>query len=387
LLLMSSEQTGTSSASPRPLRILHLGSPTGLYGAERWILALVRHLPRDRVHSTVAVIKDDPSLEAPLRAEAARMGLDTAVFESHGKLSWSAIGQLRRFVRQRGIDIIHSHGYKTDIISLLATRGTGCRNVSTPHGWSVKAGLKLRIYETLDRVAFLGFDAVVPLSDDLYAGLEGIPGMRKRLHLVRNGVDLEDIDQAVGTPIQPDASGATPTLVGYIGQLIPRKGLEVLLEAFQRVHRNDLRLIIVGDGPQRVELEARAASTRVGDSIHFLGFRDDRLALLKQFAFFVLPSRLEGIPRCLMEAMATGVPVIASDIPGCRDIVAHQRTGLLFPVDDSDALAAAIKTLADSPEERKRLAANGRAHVRAEYSAETMANRYLVLYERVVNGG
>ena len=159
---MASRQVIAINESKK-IRVLHLGSPIGLYGAERWILALVKHLPAEIVDSTVGVIKDDPGLvEIPICRESTAFGLKTVQFESYGKVSFSAVRKIRDFIRAERIDILHSHGYKTDLIGLLATRGTQCRTVATPHGWSTDAGIKLQLYEHLDRLGFYFTDAVAP---------------------------------------------------------------------------------------------------------------------------------------------------------------------------------------------------------------------------------
>src|SRR5262245_21787583 len=311
-------------SSSKKIRVLQLGSPTGLYGAERWILALVKHLPQTEIESVVSVIKDSPGAEPSLCAESVRLGAKTRVFESHGRLSLSAIGQLRRFIHDHSIDILHTHGYKTDVLGFLAVRGTKCKIISTPHGWSRDAGLKLQIYEALDRLLFRGLDAVVPLSSDLYEELVRLPGLKKKLRLVLNGVDLSEVDGAAEpSPELQEWKGQGSLVVGYIGQLIPRKGVDTLVRAFNQINLPNKRLCIVGEGPLRKELEHLAEQLGEKDSVSFFGFRDDRICLLKGFDVFVLPSKLEGIPRCLLEAMAANVPVIATDIPGCAALVRH----------------------------------------------------------------
>jgi glycosyltransferase involved in cell wall biosynthesis len=115
-----------------------------------------------------------------------------------------------------------------------------------------------------------------------------------------------------------------------------------------------------------------------------MGFRTDRIALMRGFDLFVLPSMHEGIPRCLMEAMAAGVAAIASNIPGCRELVIDQETGLLFPAGDDLVLAQHLQTLSANPELRARLAQSGQAHIRQHFSAQTMAQRYTALYEKLM---
>ena len=363
------------------IRVLQLGSSTGLYGAERWILALAKHLSQSRIESVIGVIKDSPGDTPALCVEASRLGIRTHVFESHGRLSRKAIGQLRRFVRDQEIDILHTHGYKTDVIGFLALRGTKCRIVSTPHGWSANAGLKVQIYEALDRLVFRFFDAVVPLSSDLYEGLLRFPGLRRKLRLIRNGVDLSEVDSVTQRSPELQAwKSQGNVILGYIGQLIPRKGLDTLLHAFRNLDIPGKRLCIVGEGPQRLELERLADQIGEKERVHFFGFRDDRIALMKCFDVFVLPSRLEGIPRCVLEAMAARVPVVATDIPGCRALVEDNVTGILFPVDDHVGLAAKLRLLLGNVGLRDSMADAGHRLVRKEYSAETMAQKYTELY-------
>jgi glycosyltransferase involved in cell wall biosynthesis len=368
----------------QPIRVLHLGSPTGLYGAERWILALVRHLSAAHIESIVGTIKDAPGEIPPLCQQAAAGGLRTAIFESHGKLSSSAVRLLDEFIRANQVDILHTHGYKADILGWLGARGTGCKVVSTPHGWSAEAGLKVAIYESLDRLVFYFLDAVVPLSTDMYTALSRLPGLRRKLQLIGNGVDLSELDAAAtaATELTPWKQSGDH-IIGYIGQLIPRKNVDVLIRAFHLLPFANRRLCIVGEGPQRAELENLAA--RLGESarVRFFGYRTDRLALLRQFDAFVLASQLEGTPRCLLEAMAAGVCVIGSDIPGCRNLIEPGRTGLLFRVGDVGGLAQMLQRLFSEPNQRAALARAGQVLVRAQFSAEAMAARYAELYQRL----
>lgn len=369
-------------ATDSPIRVLHLGSPTGLYGAERWILALVNNMDRERVESTVAVIRDDPKLGADLCTEAARQGFQTQVFEAYGKVNWSAVRMLKRHLQEERIDVLHTHGYKTDIIGMLAARGTGCKLVATPHGWSKQAGLKLRAYEALDRRVFCHLHAVAPLSQDIFDELAGRACLKGKLHLILNGVDLSDVRKPVAIAPGIRAWKSQGHFVfGYIGQLIRRKGLDVLLRALARCEAGNWRLAIVGEGDEREPLVRQSQELGIADRVGFFGFRDDRIAFLKGFDAFVLPSRLEGVPRCLMESMAAGVPVIASDIPGCRDLIASGESGVLFEQDSVPDLQRALSRIVQDDAYRRSIAAAGKRVVEEKWSAAIMATSYTRLYE------
>jgi glycosyltransferase involved in cell wall biosynthesis len=367
------------------MRVLQLGSPTGLYGAERWILALVKHLDRARVESIVAVINDDPTLKPALCDNASLLGLRTHTFHAYGRLSLSAISQVRRFITEHEIHILHSHGYKSDLIGLLAVQGTRCKIICTPHGWHKNSTLRLRLYEILDRRLLRFFDAVAPLSPELYERLQGLPGTNGKVKLVENGVDLDEIDRitAIATDVQSWKNG-NYFVIGYVGRLVASKGLEILLKAFARLKHRNVRLAIVGDGQQIGELKELADTLQINEYVRFFGYREDRLAFLKGFDLFVLPSRTEGTPRCAMEAMAAGVPVIVTDIPGCRVLVEDSVHGLLFKVDDEVGLAKCITTLLEDVDLRNSLSFQARHLITANFSAGNMANRYLELFDSVL---
>ena len=368
------------------IRVLQIGSPTGLYGAERWILALVGNAAQKCVEFTVAVIKDAPGPEPPLCAAAANMGIPTHVFEANGKTSWRAVRQLRRFVEEKNIHVIHTHGYKPDILAAIVALQTPCRIVATPHGWSAKAGLKLKLYEALDRLVFARFDAVAPLSQELYDGLTKLPWLRTRTALIPNGVDLSELDNVAESQSSEEILALKRSgdrIIGYVGQLIPRKGLRTLIRAVAEID-SPVKLIIVGDGPERKGLERFARQCGIEERVEFAGFRSDRLSYMRGFDIFVLPSELEGVPRCLMECMALGVPVIASNIPGSRTLVQPGTTGTLFEAGDFSQLKDAITTLLHDTEKREDMAARGRQYVREHFSATAMFAQYLDLYRRLV---
>jgi glycosyltransferase involved in cell wall biosynthesis len=293
----------------------------------------------------------------------------------------SVVGQIKNYIREHGIQVLHTHFYKTDIIGFLATRGTDCKIISTPHGWSRHMDFKLWCYERLDRAVFPLLDAVAPLSEELYRPLANIPVLKNKLHLILNGVDLSEIEEVpMPSPELAEKKRSGTFILGYIGQLISRKGLDVLLRAVARLPQVPIEVYLIGEGDQGSELRRLAGELGLDERVHLLGYRADRLEWLRGFDGFVLPSRLEGIPRCLMEAMGAGVSVIASDIPGCRDLIEHGRTGLLFPVDDPAALADRIALLVADHGLRASLSAAAREHVEEHYSAARMAREYQLLY-------
>lgn len=218
----------------------------------------------------------------------------------------------------------------------------------------------------------------------------GVPD--NKTHFIRNGVDLKEVDQALhALPVgaQKEAGNCGTKTIGFIGQMIPRKGLGDLLQCFDRLHQNHpkYRLQLLGDGRQRAELEELAASLESGNAIEFLGFRNDRLALLSQFDLFVMTSSLEGIPRCMMEAMAVGIPVVAYDIPGVDQLIEHETTGLLAPLGDQEALAGCCERVLEDKTLARTLAHAARNRIDMDYSAARMAKEYEALFQNLLASG
>ena len=371
-----------SAGINRPVRVLQLGSPAGMFGAERWIMALAKHLPREQVETVIGVIQDEASgKEPPLCEHARALGFETLTIQAPGKLSAQAVGGLRRVIAELQIDVLHTHFYKPTILGAIAVRGTHCKLLATPHGWNTDAGLKLQAYEWLERLAFARAHVVAPLSGDLERGLRGLPWLKGKVQLISNGVDLSEVtaSDAVATEVQA-ARARGDFVVGYIGQLIARKRVDTLIDAFARMQNACAKLFIVGDGDQRAVLESQARGLGVEGQVHFVGFREDRLDFLRGFGALVLPSSLEGIPRCLMEAMAAGVPIVGTRIPGIADLISEQQTGLAFDVGDADSLAQCLKELSTDRVLANRLAESAQVRVTESFSASGMAQHYASLF-------
>lgn len=363
--------------------MLHLIGSTGLYGAERWILALMRALDSDSIQSTLINLVDNENEVSEVVTAARRRGLTAMDFYTGGRFNPLSAIRMARWAREQNVTIIHGHGFKSDFFGLLAGRLAGCAVMTTPHGWSVEKNRKLQMYEQLDRVLFRLMDLICPLSEKLVEDLKASVATAK-LKLILNGVDIDEVRTALPT----QRNNTENFVIGYIGRLVKLKNLETLLTAFHMLSADkpNVRIMIVGDGPERENLENQAQQLGIGERVEFLGFRDDAVAFLNDFDVFVLPSLSEGIPRCIMEAMAASVPVVASDIPGNRNLVADGETGLLFTVGDSRDLAEKIRYMMDQPAAAREMAHCGNRKVEAEYSNRRMAREYTALYRGLMAG-
>ena len=364
----------------KQIHIVHLIGSSGLYGAERWILALMRSMNKERFKTTLINLVDRDEENSSIVKAARERNLEAFDFVTGGRFNPFASVRLARWAKKEKADIIHGHGYKSDIIGLLTARLAACRVMTTPHGWSLENDRKLKMYENLDRFIFRFMDMVCPLSAALYADAEKY--CKGNIRLITNGVDLDEVRLSPVNAYFRDGS----YIIGYVGRLVESKDIVTLLDAVAALFRagRKVRLVLVGDGDYRQQLKEHAKSLAIEHLVLFPGFRPDAVCFLKGFDCFVLPSLSEGTPRCVMEAMALKIPVIASDIPGNRILVSHNETGLLFPVTDSKGLEEQILYMMDQPEKAQKMAQNGCGKVEDDYSSNRMAKEYATLYETLV---
>ncbi len=361
------------------IKVLQFICPSGYYGAERWVNALLSVETNHNVEHHLAITDEPGASDEVLK----RCGLPES--QQHriamsSKFDLRAVYRLVKLIRDHKIDIIHTHGYKSDILGIIAAKWAGVASVCTPHGFENADDWRLQLYLWLGGKAFRGFTWVCPLSPDIMnTVLTRYNVAPARVRLINNGVDLAEVERALSS--KPITSNSTFT-IGYIGQLISRKNLSDTLLAFAKLHRNftNTKLILIGDGEERIKLEALAVELNLGASVSFLGFRDDRLNFLPEFDCFVMTSSLEGIPRCLMEAMAANVCVTAFNIPGVDKLIEDGKTGLLAPFADVAALSELWVRLIEQPDFKSKLAEAGQRYVYSQFSANAMAEAYAELY-------
>ena len=305
-----------------------------------------------------------------LIVESERYGIETRQFDVAGDFNFvDYVKKLSSLLRDNDVDLLHTHGYKADILGYFSARYCGIKVLSTPHGWNSGAGAKVAIYEVANKFVLSAFDRVVPLSDELKRSLWMVPN--RKLQLIHNFVDLD---------LLPEPAVGDPFLITFIGQLIERKRVQDLIRAVALTGDERMRVQVIGDGPMQKVLESLAGELNVIDQFQFLGYRADRLELQNRSAIAVLPSTLEGIPRTLMEAMGMGRAVVGTDIPGTSDLVTNGETGILVSTRNPERLADALVKLINEPDEIRRLAANGRQLIRERYSASSAAESYQRLY-------
>ena len=211
--------------------------------------------------------------------------------------------------------------------------------------------------------------------------------METKLRLIKGGVRPERIDEA--KPITRAELGLSEAdrIVLWVGRLDPIKGLEALIDAFAQLPSAlNAHLMLAGDGPLRETLERQEQRANLGESVHPLGSRDDVPSLLKSADVVAFPSRTEGLPNALLEAMAAGCPIVTTNVPGCRDLIEHDVSGLVVPYGDTGALRSALQRLLEDSEAAGELGREATQVARSDWPISRTYDEYARLYAEVLAG-
>jgi glycosyltransferase involved in cell wall biosynthesis len=371
-------------------RVAHVITESNLGGAQRNTLLTLRGLLG--ADWDVELIAGDGGGGA-LIAEARRLGVVAHVVPDlvrpvDGIRDVRALVALYRLCRQRRYDIVHTHSTKAGLLGRAAAWSAGVPViVHTVHGapFEIRGDARSRVFLGLERLAARVTDRLVCVGE---AFREEVVSWRiasdVKLVTVYSGVDFGALvprRTVAETKRALALDGAWP-VVGCVGRLSEQKAQHALVEAVAalRTAYPGIRLLLVGDGPLRPVVEATSRRLGCADAVALLGERDDVADLLEVFDIYAMSSRWEGVGRALTEAMACGRPVVATDVDGVREIVVHERTGLLVPSRDPTALAAAIDRLAADGALAQRLGAAARLRVRALMRVDRMIADLDALY-------
>jgi glycosyltransferase involved in cell wall biosynthesis len=366
-----------------PLSVVHVCAPAEVGGLERVVQGLSVGLAR-RGHtvSLIAVVSPGADL-APFFAPLGPAGVRTIAVELPGRAYLRELNAVGRLILSLAPDVMHSHGYRPDLLHGWSTRRKGIATVSTLHG-SSRMGGKSHLFEWIQERALRRFDAVVAVSHPLVDSLErrGVP--HDRIHHVPNGWF------APSRPLPRDEArarlGLSPgdRVIGWTGRLIPIKGADVFLRALGLLDTPGWVGCVMGDGPERPALEALAEELGIGDRVRFQGAVQEAARSFAAFDAFVLSSRSEGTPMVLLEAMGAGVPVVATEVGGVPWVVEREREGWLVPSEAPDELARALRAALTDPAEAQARAGRARARVERDFAPDVWIRRHEETYRAAI---
>ncbi|QOY61978.1 glycosyltransferase [Lysobacter sp. H21R4] len=382
---MSQPSTGTVSTC-----VLQLRSSAGLYGADRMVLALNHGLNQagpcgDASPSRLLTINNYRTTRQPLHEAARQSEQPAELLPCRGRLDRATLRALAAKIETHRVRILHAHDYKSAFYAWLASQTRAVALVATLHG-HVDTSRSLRIYNRLELALLRRFDALVVVAAGQIASLRAAGVPARRIHHIDNGIDLPDTDplHAAGTRLAARSELGIDDrtfLFAAVGRLSPEKNLSMLLDAFASTPADRAQLLLIGDGPERAALQARIGALGLASRVRLLGVRQDMQRLYPALDCLVLPSLTEGMPLVVLEAMAHGVPVIASAVGDVPRLLSRSAHGRLVQAGDACGLRKALQDVAAAPPARDTRAS---AYVRAHHSREAMAADYLRLYQSLL---
>ena len=372
------------------LRILQLISSLGFFGAENVLLELSAELKKLGHSATIGIFKNLHSPNLELLEKAKEYSLNTQVFECNGRFDLKTVSMISSYVKENSVDVIHSHGYKSNIYAVLSNIKNKKPLVSTCHNW-INSNARMGFYTFLDKLFLKRFDAVISVSTPVKELLLKSGISPKKISLIENGVNLDRFQvNGNGKNLKKDLRlPDNRKIIGTVGRLTKEKGHTYFLKAAKKILdlNENCIFLVVGDGELREDLNEEAKSLGISRNILFTGKRDDIPDLLSLMDIFVLPSLLEGQPMALLEAMAAKRPVIATTVGDIPKILKNGELGILVPLFNPEAVADGILSCLNNLEKANQIASMAYSEVAKNYSSARMAKEYLTIYNAVIKGG
>lgn len=361
------------------LRVLHIFTPAPAGGLESVLEMLLPGLAERGVAVAASAVIGLEQPEPPCLTVLRNAGVALSVHRLSGRAYRREIALHRALLHDFGAGVVHTHGYRADVLGSRAA-GAAAR-VATVHGFT-GGDWKNRLYEWLQVRTYRGFDAVIAVSQLLrdQLGQRGIPA--DRLHLIPNAfrpsklLERSEARRVLGLQDQG-------RVIGWVGRFSQEKAPDLFLQMAAGLRDQDVRFVLVGDGPMRQTLEAQARELNIAERVTWTGLVPGAARCYRAFDGLVLSSRTEGTPIALFEAMAAEVPVVATRVGGVPQVL-DDSTGWLVAPENPGELVAAARALLEEPHEAKARTLRAQNRLAQAYALEPWLDRHCELYARVL---
>jgi glycosyltransferase involved in cell wall biosynthesis len=389
-------------STKRPINVLHLRSCKGVGGGpEKTILFSAKEADPEAVRLHIVYLKSQGDAEFDLDVRAEKLGITNfTTIEERSKFDVGAMRKLLRILKEKEIDLVSCHCYKSDLYALILSRYHKMKLISTAHGplaslrhfWSAQNWRVRYLYDQLDLRLLRYFDHVLVVADSMRSTVAGYGVGRDKLTYVKNAIDSRFFRPEKGRVAELRARFGLPanaTVIGAVGRLNAEKDYPNFFEAAQILlrERDDLYFTIAGKGPLEDALRRQLQSMGLTDRVRFLGHFHDVREVYDLLDVYVLSSTREGLPNTVLEAMAMEVPIVATDVDGVCEAVTHDREALLVPPRAPDRLALGIHSVLQDPALGDRLRRAARLRVENEFSFTARMRRVEGIYQTVMDGG
>lgn len=371
----------------KPITILHTRTVTGSGGGpDKTILRSAAALDPARYHAIAAYLHPagDGGIET-LRAAAARFEMPMHTIPERGPIDRRAVRLMRDLCKRLHVDVWHAHDYKTDMLGRLIHRSRPMKLVTTMHGFTGETW-RTRLYAKLSHRALRRYDRVLAVSPQLmrYAAEHGVHP--DKLRHVPNGIDVSEFKRKQSRDQAKYALGLAKDehAMGVVARFSSEKGIDRAIRLFAKLHRDHTgsRLHLIGDGPQRKELESLVDELGLTYQVRWWGWQKDTRPILEAMDTLVVPSHTEGLPNVVLEAMAIGLPVAATRVGAVPDVLHQGECGVLLS-DDEAAWPTQVAALIDQPLVRERLLCAAWMRVNERYEFAARMKRVASIYDEL----
>jgi glycosyltransferase involved in cell wall biosynthesis len=368
-------------------RVLHLISSSGFQGAENVVLEVTKENLAANHWMKIGIFENQKNPNLELAKVASTLGLKVQIFPCRWRFDPKTILLIRAFIYREQISILHSHGYKGNFYALMATRGK-IPWVVTNHNWT-RTTFNLKVYALLDLLLIRFAKKVVTVSDEIASKLHKCGVSPQKIIVIDNGIDLQRFSNQKRNNLLKEYFGikGKSKVIGTIARLTKEKGHIYLIEAAKNILSvfPDTIFLIVGDGNERDRLEKQVMKLGLKDKVIFTGKRKDIIDILSIIDIFVLPSITEGLPIALLEALASRLPVVATNVGAVSKVIIDRETGLLTESRSPELLSNAILELLSNWERAEQFGYQGYRKVEKEFSAKAMAEQYFDFYRKILS--
>lgn len=386
----------------RKIKVAYFLTPIDFGGAERVSLNFLKNFNADKFEIVPILLTRPWEEKKYFEKEISKKGLKYHTIPvarrpaKEGRDHFRVVRccrMLLALLKQERFDLIHTHGYFTDILGVIAAKVARVPHVSTCHGF-IQSDKKLKLYNFLDVFLLKYSNRIIAVSDDI------------KVQLIESGISKDKIETITNAVVVPRLEGNDTekkhlflkkyynakkgqVVIGYVGRLSAEKGLKYLLKSVLDLKEKSLffKIILIGDGPERKNLMDLVQKNHLQQDVVFAGFLEDPGSLLPLFDVFVLPSLTEGTPMAMLEAMSCGLPVIASRVGGVPDVISDNVDGMLVSPGDSLSLAKSILVLSRDQRLRMSMSNNARKKIIDNYSISPWCRKIESLYFSAASGG
>jgi glycosyltransferase involved in cell wall biosynthesis len=371
-----------------PVRVLELRSVRGTGGGpEKTIFTGAAQSAPD-IGVTVCYLRDARDEVFSIDRRAAAAGIDYVEVRERHSFDPSIWPQLTALVRSRGIDVVHAHDYKVNLLAWLLARATGVVPMSTAHGYTGNSRRELLLYYPADKKVLARFPVVVAVSSGVRDALVAGGCRPDRVRVLLNGIDPAAFHRDPARRASARAKYGVSehdVVIGAVGRLEVQKRFDLLIQAVAtlRKRHSQIRLLVAGDGSLREDLESLVTRQGLGGVCRLVGQVDDVVEFHHALDLLVQSSEYEGTPNVVLEAMAMETPVIATDVGGTAELMRSSIEGIIVPSGDVPALVGAIGGVVSDPGGARKRAEAARRRVELELSFESRLRRLEDIYREL----